>query len=347
MSLMSLFRPLTPREMAGWTIRIYRQYWPRWIGLAAMAVLPPLALNLALSASQTETLDPALLDEVMRSLEQGLMPDEATLQALTQGLVRLIAITLGMLAVTLLFQAVLLSGAGAVLASGAYHGQAVALADGLRAALGERFAALVGGHAAVGGVLVGLLIASFLTITLCVGIFGLGVTAYVYLAWFPLLAPVLVLERGRVGVLMQRAWYFGKKRIWLLFGAVAAFLLVRFAALIAAALLSGLVGLILPAGAATWADALLFAAGQVIVMPLEAIFYTLLYEDTCSRFDPALLSPAARGPEPSAAGAGPEATAPAEPFLTAADLPNLVMVSMAALSLLFLLSLLLLPFTPF
>ena len=339
MTLMSLFRPLTPQEMAGWTIRIYRQYWPRWIGLAAMAVLPPLALNLALSASQTETLDPALLDEVMRSLERGLMPDEATLQALTQGLVRLVAITLGMLAVTLLFQAVLLSGAGAVLASGAYHGRAVALADGLRAALGERFGPLVGGHAAVGGVLVGLLIASFLTLTLCVGIFGLGVTAYVYLAWFPLLAPVLALERGRVGVLMRRAWYFGKKRIWLLFGAVAAFLLVRVAALIAAALLSSLVGLILPAGAATWADVLLFATGQVIVLPLEAIFYTLLYEDTCSRFDPALLSPAA--------SAGPEATAPAEPFLTAADLPNLAMVSMAALSLLFLLSLLLLPFSPF
>ncbi len=346
MTLMSLYRPQTPREMALWTVRIYARHWTLWIVLAAIAILPVQALSLAAAPAQTAMLDLESMNELVQSLQDGTLPDEAALealQALAGPMVGVFLLTLGLGLVALLMQAVILGGAGAVMASRAYRGEDVSLGQALTVALGERLVPLLGGHLAVSVVIAGLLIASALTVLMCVGVLGLGVTAFVYLAWFPLLAPLLVLERGPLNILLQRAWYFGKKRVFQLFGAVVVFLVLRFVALTAAGLLASILGLLLPESVTLLAEVVFGAVALVLVAPPEAIFYTLMLYDARQRLAAESAGGEALSMVEPAGLAGPDTVVrpPPEPFLTAADLPNLVTVTLMTLGLVFVLFLLL------
>lgn len=352
MTLMSLYRPQTPREMALRAVQIYARHWRLWIALAALAVLPVQALSLAAAPAQADMLQ--AMDDLARSLgpdalEAGALADEALLQdlqALGNQAVGVFTLTLGLGLLGLMIQAVVLGGAGALMTVRADRGEHVSLGQALTTALGRRLVPLLGGHLVVGTVIVGLLItillisgvllSSPLFALICLSVFALGIVAYIYLAWFPLLAPLLVLEHGPLSVLLQRAWYFGKKRVFQVFTAVTVFLLLRFAALTVAGMLAAFLGIFLPEGTVLALGLILDVLVLVLIAPLEAVFYTLLLLDARQQ-----LLPEADAESPFAASTAPGAETvapPPEPFLTAADLPNVLTVAFVTLGLVFVVS---------
>lgn len=322
MTLIDLYQPATPVELFQTALGIYRRYWQLWLALALLALVPPLLIQSLATSAQADIIDGALFEDVMGYFERGDMPPDALISDLTGQFVSSSLIAFGLTALTLIVQAVVLGGAGAVMTRDAYRGQAVALGPALQQALGARVTALVGGHLIVGLALLMLLFASGLTLLLCVGIVGLGFAVYMYVAWFPLLAPALVLERGPLSALVLRAWHFGKQRVWQLFRAVVGFLAAR---LVLGFVLGAAVGLVAGLLSPDLVDPLSLLVGlvtAVLVAPLEVIYYTLLYEDTRARAVAGL----AVAPDPEAPVSAPEA-----PFFTAADLPNIFGVGMLAL----------------
>ena len=325
MSLMSLFRPLTPAELVQWTLRIYARHWRQWILLAALTVIPLLIANEAITRLvPVPDVDPAVLDALFSSLEQGTTPGAGLSDADMRAVLASSTASLEQVMLTLLAQVVIVGviagGAGAVLTSAAYHGEETSLGQALRVGLVERGVLLLRGHLTLGGLLLMLFLASVIGLTLCVGVLGFGLTVYLYLAWVPLLAPVLALGDGSFGELTRQAWRFGKLRVWLLFAAVVTLLVLRLLLGIPVSLIAGLAG-----GSAPVALALSMVA-EMLLLPLGVILYTLVYEDTRSRLD------GATAPQPLA-GADPTAARPREPFLSAADMPNVVGISLAALGL--------------
>lgn len=320
MSLLSLSHSLTPAEMVQWTIRIYTRYLPQWIMLTLLALIVPLALG-AVAVSMQSDIDPALLDRLRQPLDptapDSPLNDPAFLQQMTDFFIRqgVMALLLG--AVSILMQQVVLGGAGAVLASAAFHGRSASLGEALRV-LGERAGALLTGHLIVIGLLIALLLISSLGLLICVGVLGLALLPYLYLAGVPLLAPVLALERGPLSTLLRRAWQFGKRRVWLLLAAVVVLAVWAFVVEFVVGLVGGLfLGPVLngTGTAAVLAGQVLTFISAVVVLPPGAIFYTLLYEDSRMRFAPQVVE---------------EALPMEEPLLAAADVPNMIGVAVVA-----------------
>lgn len=323
MSLMSLFRPLTPREMIRWAVRLYFQYFPQWLVLGLLAVAPLVLINLALAAILPQpSFDPAALEQIMGSLESGQMPgDAALLQSTMDNLLQNSLLMLQQVVVQLFIQIVVLGviggGIGALMASAAYQGGAVSLAAAL-GRIGSRLRALGAGHLLAGLVLIAMLVGSILGAMFCVGVLGLGLTIYTYLAWVPLLAPALALEDGTLSGRLRRAWSFGKQRIWLIFAMTLALYALRF---LLSVPLDFLAILLAP-------DSLVLAqimtmVVEVLVLPLGVIYFTILYHDLRGRQEQIALELAG------------EERPVAEPILSAADLPGVFGVSMTALALLF------------
>ena len=325
MSLMSLFRPLTPAELVQWTLRIYARHWRQWILLAALTVLPLLIANEAIARLvPVPEVDPAILNSLFSSLEQGTTPgaglsDEDMRQVLASSMGSLEQAMLLALA-RVVIVGVIAGGAGAVLTSAVYHGEAISLGQALRVGLVERGGLLLRGHLTLGGLVLMMFLASVIGLTLCVGVLGLGLTVYLYLAWVPLLAPVLALGEGSFGELTRQAWRFGKLRVWLLFAAVITLLVLPLLLGIPFNLIASL------AGGSDPVNLALALVAEMLILPLGVIFYTLVYEDTRARLDTA-------APPQVPAGLDGDAPRPREPFLSAADMPNVVGVSLAALGL--------------
>ena len=325
MSLMSLFRPMTPAELVQWTLRIYARHWRQWLLLAALTVIPLLIANEAIvRLVPIPDVDPAVINSLFSSLEQGATPgaglsDEDMRQVLASSMGSLEQAMLLALA-RVVIVGVIAGGAGAVLTSAAYHGEATSLGQALRVGLVERGGLLLRGHLTLGGLVLMMFLASVVGLTLCVGVLGLGLTVYLYLAWVPLLAPVLALGDGSFGDLTRQAWRFGKLRVWLLFAAVITLLVLPLLLGIPFNLIASL------AGGADPVILMLSIVAEVLILPLGVIFYTLVYEDTRARLDGAAAPLAPAGLDAAAAR-------PREPFLSAADVPNVVGVSMAALGL--------------
>jgi hypothetical protein len=329
MTLMTLFRPLTPREMARWTLRIYAQYWPQWLLLAALTLLPLLMLNTALlNVLPQPEFDPVLLEEFLAPMESGELPDPAQQNAVMDQLVDNSVLMMAQLVVQILSQLIMLGviagGVGAVMTAAAYRGEPVSLGAGL-AALRDRAATLLAGHALVGGALIVLVIVSMLGLLLCVGALGLGFAVYMYLAWVPLMPAALTLEDGTLNPLMRRAWQFGKQRVWLLFSAVIVLFGLRFVLAIPFEIVLSLAG-----DTSLIGTQIATLVVEALTLPLGVIFYTLVYEDTRARLNPAPADDDLPGDMPPVS---PESAA-RMPLLTSADLPNIVGVSMVALMLL-------------
>ncbi len=323
MSLMSLFRPLTPREMIRWTVRVYGRYFPQWIMLGLLAVMPLVLINLALAVILPQpSFDPDLLAQLMGPLESGRIPaNPALAQAALDDLLRNSILMLQQVALQLFIQivvsGVIAGGIGAVMASAAYQGGVVSLAAALRT-IGPRLRALLGGHLLAGLVLIALLVGSIVGAMFCIGILGLGITIYIYLAWVPLLAPVLALEEGTLSGRLRRAWSFGKQRVWLIFAMMLALYALRF---LLSVPLDFLAMLVAPQSLAL--AQVVAVIVEVLVLPPGVIYFTVLYQDLRGRYEQLALEPdIAERPA-------------AEPILSAADLPGLFGVSMTALALLF------------
>ncbi len=323
MSLMSLFRPLTPREMVDWTVHLYARYFPQWMVLGLLAVAPLVLINLALASLLPQpSFDAAVLEQLMESLESGQMPgDPALAQAALDDLLHNSMLMLQQVAIQLFVQILVVGiiggGIGALMTSAAYQGGAVSLAAALQG-IGPRLRALGLGHLLAGLVLIALLVGSILGAAFCVGILGLGLTIYVYIAWVPLLAPTLALEDGTLKGRLRRAWSFGKRRVWLIFSITLGLYALRFLLGIPLDLLAALLA---PESAV--AAQIMTMLVEVLVLPLGVIYFTILYQDVRGRQEQIALE---------VEGAERPAT---EPILSAADLPGVFGVSMTALALLF------------
>ncbi len=325
MTLMSLFRPLTPAELANWTLRIYLRYWPRWMALALLAVIPLALVNLGITAAVPQPeLDPAALEALLNSMQDNPLPGGAVLpnnlleQVVNSSVATLEQAVLSLMA-QLIIAGVIAGGAGAVMAAAAYNGAEPDLGQALRTGLLERGRLLLRGHLLVGGLLMVMVVASLLGMLVCIGLIGMGITVYLYVGWVPLLAPALALEDGGYPLLVRRAWRFGKLRIWLLFGAVIALLALRYGVAIPIGLLAGA---LIPDPAL--AALIVAVASEALVLPLGVIFFTVVFLDTRARLD---------GRVPPGQPAEESGLAMVEPFLSAADMPNLVGVAMASLGL--------------
>lgn len=328
MTLMSLFRPLTPRELLQWTLRIYASNVTRWLLLGLLAVVPLVVLNYALIALLPQpSFDADLLEQFLAPLESGqMMNNPALQQQVMDDMLQNSLLMLQQVIIQLMAQIIILGtvagGAGAVMASAAYRGEPVNLGEGLQL-LGRRFAALFSGHAIAGGILLLLLVGSILGSVVCIGVLGMGLTIFVYLGLIPLAAPALALEEGNAGPLLRRAWAFGKQRVWIIFGVTVGLYALRILLAFPLDLIQALVA----------PDSLLVTQVttvivELLVLPVGVIFFTLLYEDARGRQEAAALD----APEPHGAADRP---APRQPLLTTADLPHVVGISMLSLGLLF------------
>ena len=139
MTLMSLFRPLTPAELVQWTLRIYARHWTQWILLAILTVVPLVIANQAIAAvAPIPDVSPAVLNEVFGALEQGTMPSEQSMSQVSDfSMASLQQAALSVLAQVVIV-GVVAGGAGAVLTSAAYHGQEASLGQALHTGLVER-----------------------------------------------------------------------------------------------------------------------------------------------------------------------------------------------------------------
>ncbi len=339
MTLMSLTRTLTPRDLARWTARLYLQHWPRWMALALIALIPLLAVNQVFEAVLPQpAFDETLLQQFMAPLERGgpfdidpVLQEQVMAMLLNNSLLLITQMVL-MLLSQVIIVGVVAGGAGAIMASAAFHGRPVSLREGLRGVAG-RAGPLLGGNLAAGLLLSALLVGSLMLMLLCVGVIGLSLAVYVYLALVPLLPAALVLERGTTGQGMRGAWHAGKINIWVLLFTVASLFAARaILSMLLSLLLSALAGFTgASAGLLTAASLLGGLIVEALVMPIGVIFFTLLYVNTRPAA-PALSDPGLAGLEPEGA---PAAARPANPPLfTAADLPNVIGVSLTALGML-------------
>lgn len=319
MSFMRLFRPLTLSDLVQWTGQIYVRHLRQWLLLAALVLIPLAFVNglaVAWMFDRFDALDPAILERLLnQSPDQDLLLDPDVQAQLIQaglGVLAFVAAWAG----SQIVLGIVLGGAGSALAAASFRGEGASLGRALNRALFTRGGALIGGTLLVWismAALVGLS-----SIVVCMGILVTVAMIALYLVWVPLLPPVLVLEEGPLTRLLARAWYFAKKRIWLVLAASLSLLALRFAFSLLLALGVGpLLTLLGPES-----DALAVASGQVadvivqaVLLPLGVIFFTLFYEDSRLRLESEVDS---FGPEAAAPFA-----APPEPPLTAADLPRL------------------------
>lgn len=329
MTLMSLFRPLTPREMLRWTARIYSRYFGQWMVLGVLAVVPLVIVNLGIAAVLPEpSFDPELFDQFLAPLESGEMLNNPALQQdLMDDMLANSLLILQQVIAQLVAQIVILGtlagGIGSVMAATAYRGDPVSVGDAIQV-FTRRINALFTGHVIAGFVLVGLLLVSILGTVICIGVLGMGLTIYVYLGLVPLVAPVLVLEDGDWRHLMRRAWTFGKQRVWLLFGMTIVLYTLR---LLLAFPLDVLQSVFVPNSLVV--AQIITVLVELLVLPVGVIFFTLVYEDTRSRQE------VADAEAPAASPAGAMQPPVRQPLLSTADLPNIVGISMLSLGLLF------------
>ncbi|GAB4572887.1 MAG: hypothetical protein Kow0077_13540 [Anaerolineae bacterium] len=319
MTLMSLFRPLTPREMVRWTFQTYARHFSQWLLIGLLAVVPLVAVNLILAQVLPQpAFDAALLEQFLAPLERGEMLNNPALQQqlmddLIQNSLILLVTVLAQLLAQIVIIGTVAGGAGAVMTAAAYRDEPVSAGEGLQA-LQTRFSQLAGGHILAGLLLIGLMTASILGTMICIGFFGMGLTIYVYLALVPLAAPALALGKGDISTALREAWQFGKQRVWLIFWATLGLYGLR-----------TLVGLPLDALQMLLAPDSLLAAQvigvvvELLILPVGVIFFTLLYEDTRGQAATPLVD--------DLNGISPAAVGPA-PLLSMADLPNIMGIAM-------------------
>lgn len=330
MSMMSLYRPLSRRELFQWTVRIYVRHWPQWFALAALGVVPALLIGVVLAYLLPMPLfDEALLEQFLAPLESGSIPDDPALQqAMTAQLFSnslvMLAQLVGQVLTQIVIMGTIVGGGGAVMAAAAYREEAVSVRAAVQR-LVERAKLLFTGHVIVAVLLIVLLVSSMIGLMICVGIIGLGFSVYVYLAWVPLLAPFLALGEGKLSDLLRQTWTAGKAQVWLILSMVVTMLGARFVLAFPFEMLAGM--LVPDSIIGTLIISMLV---EVLVLPFGAIFFTLIYEEQQASKQ-ADLTPGLPGLEPD----HPPAAVEHGPILTPADLPNIVGISMVSLALLF------------
>jgi hypothetical protein len=118
---------------------------------------------------------------------------------------------------------------------------------------------------------------------------GLGIVAYIGIAAYAMLAPVLILENIGASAGVSRAWGLGKARFWTNVGVIVAIGIISFVIQLAFSALAGwLLDQILPSTsllANQIANTAVSAFITIFTLPLMPIALTLLYYDTRTRLE--------------------------------------------------------------
>ena len=278
---MPRLRPLGLGQLLDQAIRLYRQNFFKFIGIIAIVQIPLGLLQLGTSL--------LTLDGIARLDDLDQLSSLQDIPGLTTGiggsvLVAILGfVLLGVVATAAMTRAV----------AGSYLGEEVTIADAYRA-VGQSWLSLLGA----------LLLASLMGIALflwflvpCVGwLTGLGMITFFGMVIFPLIAPIIVLEKQKASRAVRRAWDLARRRFWWVLGFVL--LLTIFAQVIITGpvlLVSAIFGLVFGEAifepsftqsiTQTIFQSLIQVVSSLIYLPLQLTAITLMYFDLRIRIE--------------------------------------------------------------
>lgn len=205
-SPLTIIRPLNLAELLDRAIRLYRQNFFNFIGIIAIPYIPLMLIQMGLQLVTTTS----MMDGIAAS------PDPANpFAAFNPGV---IAASMGSIVVVFV-QFILVQGVASAALTRAvannYIGRPVGILDSYRL-LQNSWLRLVLALVAIFFLVLLLLI---WTIIPCIGWFtGPGILMFISLIVSPLVAPVIVLERGGSFSSIRRAWDLARSRFWWLVG---------------------------------------------------------------------------------------------------------------------------------
>lgn len=260
-------------ELLDRTFRIYRENFVTFIGLTALVTIPLTIIQLVLSLSTLSATNNFSTFGARTS-------SDATSTVCLNSLI--------LLAVAVL-QFVLTQGPIVYIASESQMGNKVSIGEGFSGAR-PRFGALAWGFIMFYIVLFVFAFAVTVLSGLCAPALALlGVVAYIGIAAYSMLSPVLVLENVRAAFGVNRAWALGKSRFWTAFGIIAVITIIGAVIQLAFTSVAQLVvGGSVTSVSFTTADIIntaISTAIQIFIVPLLPIALTLFYYDTRTRVE--------------------------------------------------------------
>jgi hypothetical protein len=261
-------------ELLDRTFRIYRENFLTLVGLAALVTIPLSIINLVVAlpslsaASQISTF--------------GRMSNAATSAVCFSALISMVIAVL---------QFVLINAPITYIASENQMGRKVSIGEAFSATR-HRFSNL-----GCGFILFYIVLVIFATVVILVStlfqcvpaLAALGIVAYIGVATYAQLAPVLVLEDVSTSFGINRAWALGKARFWTVFGVILAIAVISFVIQFAfTAAAEWVILQVIPPTSLTTLDivsTLLSTFIGIFLVPLFPIGLTLLYYDTRTRVE--------------------------------------------------------------
>ncbi len=279
------------------TVRLYRRDFVRFVGVAALATVPILVVQMASAFLQTRTLTPFLRSSGSSSPDPSVY-GPIMLQSAVQIGGAVIAGIMTMLMV----------GALAYVAGTSYLGQPATMGQGYRLAL-RRFPVMLGAGALIGLI---LLLLGVFTLIPCIGwLGGPAAIAFVLVNSSLLLLPVIMLEGHGVRTSLRRTWALSKSQFWRVLAIAVIMYLFNLAVIGGpASVVSVLVAVTLENTILASVISLVMSAlVSLIFTPLWSVCQTLLYYDARVRreaFDLELIAGTGAAPydetEPLVAG---------------------------------------------
>ena len=170
----------------------------------------------------------------------------------------------------------LIAGVGTLVTAARLHNTELVWRDILNIAFVLRGLQLFVAHFIVSLLVFGLTLFTILGTCICIGVFGTPLTIFLLTGWVPFLSPVLLLERGPYSRLLSRAWYLGKKSIWVNIRVIIACLVLTVA-------LNTLTGQLLKDN--TDLSNLIQQLTTYGVWTIEIVLFSIIYYDARLRYD--------------------------------------------------------------
>jgi hypothetical protein len=258
-------------ELLDRTFRIYRENLVPIIGFVALVTVPLSIVSSIISFSTAQT----SLNQLSRQ-----PPNSGDLFAVCMGSMVTIVIAV--------VQAVLINGVLTYFTSEQHLGRRLTIGEAFQEAR-PRFGALGWGLVLLYIVIVIVFVAIGILTALCgIGIAGIGLAAYVGLATFAMLPPVLMLESVGASRGVNRAWTLGRSRFWTVLGFMAVFYIILLILNLALTSVAGL--LVTPTRsfditAGDMLNTVLTTVVSILLAPILPIGMTLLYYDVRSRVE--------------------------------------------------------------
>ncbi len=194
-------RPMRMVELLDQAIRLYRRNFFKFLGIIAIVYIPVSALPLLGSwLMVSPVMTPTAFD-------------------FTGGMPAGYWTGMGLTLISAVLQFVLVQGLGTAALTSAiadnYLGRPISIADAYRR-IGASWGKLLGALGLGALIMLGLVVATLLP---CVGwLVGPGLLVFISIVTFPLIAPVVVIEKTGASAGLWRAWDLSRRRFWWILG---------------------------------------------------------------------------------------------------------------------------------